>query len=133
MGRYVSIERIIEENKERYYETLEQSSKGWHEGLHDPWPYINYVLFILKTAYREFEERVGQISAPRGAKIDLIFSAIERSRGPFRISDIQRECPGVSLDMIRRILKDLRGSGRVQCLGRGQQAQWQKTTKWSNG
>jgi Fic family protein len=133
VGRYISIERVIEENKERYYETLEQSSTGWHEGRHDPWPYINYVLFILKTAYREFEERVGQISAPRGAKTDLIYGAIERFPGPFRIADIQRECPGVSLDMIRRVLKDLKSSGRVVCLGRGQQAQWQKTAKWSNG
>lgn len=59
VGRYISLERVIEENKERYYETLEQSSQGWHEGKHDPWPYINYILFILKTGYRELEERVG--------------------------------------------------------------------------
>ena len=41
VGRYVSLERVIEENKDRYYETLEQSSKHWHEGTHDAWPYIN--------------------------------------------------------------------------------------------
>lgn len=57
VGRYISLERLIEENKERYYETLEQSSQ-WHESKHDPWPYINYILYILKVAYREFEERV---------------------------------------------------------------------------
>jgi len=130
VGRYISVERLIEQNKERYYETLEQSSQGWHEGKHDPWPYINYVLFILKTAYKEFEERVGQISAPRGAKTELVPSAIERTKGAFRIADIHRECPGVSLDMIRRILKDLKASDRVKCLGRGQQAQWEKTKKW---
>ena len=49
VGRYISLERLIEQNKERYYETLEQSSQGWHEGTHDPWPYINYLLYILKT------------------------------------------------------------------------------------
>ena len=130
VGRYISIERVIEENKERYYETLEQSSQRWHEGKHDPWPYINYVLFVLKTAYREFEERVGQISAPRGAKTDLVSAAIGRRRGSFRVADIQRDCPGVSVDMIRRVLKDLRAAGRVKCLGRGQQAQWEKTAKW---
>ena len=68
VGRYISLERLIEQNKARYYETLEQSSQGWHEGRHDPWPYINYVLYILKTAYREFGERVGEVKAPRGAK-----------------------------------------------------------------
>ena len=66
VGRYISLERTIEENKERYYETLEESSQGWHEGKHDPWPYINYLLYILKIAYREFEERVG-LAATRPA------------------------------------------------------------------
>lgn len=60
VGRYISLERLIEENKERYYETLEESSQNWHDGKHDPWPFVNYLLFILKNAYREFEERVGQ-------------------------------------------------------------------------
>src|SRR3989338_6711980 len=67
VGRYISIERIIEQSKDRYYETLEQSSQGWHEGRHDPWPYINYVLYTLKTAYHEFEDRVGQVTSPKGA------------------------------------------------------------------
>jgi Fic family protein len=53
VGRYVSLERLIEENKKRYYETLDQSSRGWHEAKHDPWPYINFILLILKSAYRE--------------------------------------------------------------------------------
>ncbi|HEY7544646.1 MAG TPA: Fic family protein, partial [Blastocatellia bacterium] len=131
VGRYISIERLIEENKERYYETLEQSSQAWHEGKHDPWPYINYLLFILKTAYREFEERVGQTTSPRGAKTEMIVDAISRKTGPFRVSDLQRDCPGVSVDMIRRVLKDLRP--RVECLGRGQNAQWQKTKRWELG
>lgn len=126
-GRYISLERLIEQNKERYYETLEQSSQHWHKGRHDPWPYVNYALFILKSAYREFEERVGQIKSPRGAKTELVTMAVERTAGTFRISDLQRECPGVSVDMIRRVLKTLRADGRVECLGRGQNAQWQKT------
>ena len=126
VGRYISIERLIEQNKERYYETLEQSSERWHKGKHDPWPYVNYLLYILKSAYREFEERVGQMKSPRGTKTELIESAIKRFSGPFRISDVQRECPGVSLDMIRLVLKDLRSAGMVECLGRGQNAQWQK-------
>ena len=128
-GRYISIERIIEQSKDRYYETLEQSSQGWHEGKHDPWPYINYVLYTLKTAYHEFEERVGQLRSPKGAKTEMIISAIERTPGTFRIADIQRECPGASVDMIRKVLKKLRENGWVECLGRGQNAQWQRKAK----
>lgn len=51
VGRYVSLERLIEENKDRCYETLEQSSQHWREGTHDPWSYINYILFIPKSAH----------------------------------------------------------------------------------
>jgi hypothetical protein len=128
-GRYISIERIIEQSKDRYYETLEQSSSGWYEGKHDPWPYINYVLYTLKTAYHEFEERVGQLRSPKGAKTELITATIGKTVGPFRIADIQKECPGVSVDMIRQVLKKLRATGQVECLGRGQNAQWQRKTK----
>jgi len=63
VGRYISLERLIEQNKERYYETLELSSAHWHEGTHNPWPYVNYILFIIKSAYKEFEERLGAIKA----------------------------------------------------------------------
>lgn len=130
VGRYISIERLIEENKERYYETLEQSSRGWHEGKHDAWPYVNYLLYILKSAYKEFEERVGRTVSPRGAKTELITAAVGRFAGAFRVSDIQRQCPGVSVDLVRQVLKNLRSSGRVKCLGRGQSAEWQRTAKW---
>ncbi len=102
VGRYISLERLIEQNKERYYETLEQSSKRWHDGKHDPWPYIGYVLYILKAAYREFEDRVGQIASPRGAKTALVSAAVARQQGEFRVADLQKECPGVSIDLIRR-------------------------------
>lgn len=123
-GRYVSIERVIEQNKARYYETLEQSSLGWHEGRHDPWPYINYVLFVLKTAYREFEARVGEVKTPRGAKTELVASAATDFAGEFSLSDLERACPGVSRDMVRRVLRDLQAQGKVECMGRGPGARW---------
>ena len=129
-GRYISLERLIEDNKERYYEVLERSSERWHAGKHDPWPAINFLLYILKQACKEFEERVGRMKSPRGAKTDLVMSAVGRSIGNFRIADIQRECPGVSLDLIRQVLKTMRKEKRVECLGRGQNAEWRRTGRW---
>ena len=61
----------------------------------------------------------------------MIISAIDRSVGSFRVADIQRQCPGVSLDMIRKVVKDLRP--QVECLGRGKDARWEKTAKWKLG
>ncbi|MBL8204743.1 MAG: Fic family protein [Blastocatellia bacterium] len=126
VGRYISLERLIEQNKERYYETLEQSSQGWHEGKHDPWPFINYVLYIFKLAYKEFEERVDQTVSPKGAKTALIENAIAVTTVPFTISDLERACPGVSRDMIRQVLRRLKEEGAVESLGRGPGAKWQK-------
>jgi Fic family protein len=126
VGRYISLERIIEQNKERYYETLEQSSQGWHEGRHDPWPFVNYVLFVLKAAYKEFEERLGQTKSPRGAKTEMIEAAIEAATGDFTLAYLERACMGVSRDMIRRVLRAQQVAGRVECIGRGPGATWRK-------
>lgn len=133
VGRYISLERLIEQNKDRYYGTLEQSSQRWHEGKHDPWPYINYVLFIIRTAYREFEQRLGRLQSPKGEKTRLVLHAIDSILGPFSVAELQNKCPNVSVDMIRRVLKTLRVKDQVECLGRGQNARWQKTADWELG
>lgn len=126
VGRYISLERLIEENKERYYQTLEQSSLGWHEGRHDPWPYINYALSMLKMAYREFAERVGEVQAPRGAKTDFVIAALNRFADEFTVSQLEQACPGVSRDMIRHVLRGQQSAKLVECHGRGPAARWKK-------
>ena len=133
VGRYVSLERIIEENKARYYETLEQASEGWHEGRHDHWPFTTYLLSMVNNAYRRFEQRVGEIRSPRGAKSEQVLRAIDGQVGRFRVAELKAQCPGVSLDSIRRVLKARRDAGQLECLGRGQKAQWQKTAAWELG
>ena len=124
VGRYISLERLIEQSKERYYETLKQSSGRWHEGRHDPWPYVNYLLYTLKELYAEFERRVGEVRASRGEKTEIVHQAVSGFRAPFHITELQKCCPGVSLDMIRKILKDMSVAGEVKCTGRGKKALW---------
>jgi len=92
-----------------------------------------FILFILKSAYREFEERLGRVQSPKGKKTGLILHAIEKAIGEFSVSDIQNQCPDVSMDMIRRVLKKLRAEKRVECLTRGQNAKWRKTKIWKLG
>jgi Fic family protein len=128
VGRYISLERLVEENKGRYYEVLEQSSQRWHEGKHDPWPTMNFLLFILTQASKEFEQRMGQLKAPRGEKTALVETAIDRRTGDFAVSDLQNECPGVGLDLIRRILARLQKEKKVRSLGTGRSAKWRKIT-----
>ena len=124
VGRYISLERLFEESRETYYETLEASSEGWHHGKHDPFPWLTYFWGVLLRAYRDFEERVGKIRNGKGAKTDQIKLAVERQTGPFAISDMERECPTTSRDMIRHVLRQLRDDGLIVAKGKGRGAKW---------
>lgn len=126
-GRYISLERLIEQNKERYYEILEQSSARWHHGKHDPWPTLNFLLFILTQACKEFEQRVGQLKSPRGEKTEAVLAAIDRQVSTFRVADLQSECPGVGVDLIRQLLARLQKEKKIKSLGTGRGAKWEKT------
>src|SRR5438128_3633394 len=89
VGRYISLERLIEESKDDYYAVLRASSTGWQEGRHDLLPWLNYFLAVVRRAYVQFEERAGQVKSPRGAKTDLILEAVRRVPSPFRVADLQ--------------------------------------------
>ncbi len=120
VGRYVSLERVIEESRESYYETLEESSDGWHEGKHDPRPWIDYFLAVMTAAYRELEERITQVrGGGGGTKTVMIRAAVSRRHAPFQIGDVERELPSVSRELIRNVLKDLRDEGTLRLEGAG--------------
>jgi Fic family protein len=124
VGRYISLERIIEESKATYYEALKASSQKWHQGEHDPYPWINYFWGVLLRAYSEFEERVGEIRSKKLSKTEQIRMAVERKVGPFAISEIEEECPHISRDMIKLVLRDLRDAGVIAIKGKGRGAKW---------
>ena len=131
VGRYISLERIVEESKETYYEVLLKSSHGWHEAKHDLRPWWNYFLGTLIAAYREFEERVGTITAAKGAKREMVQQAVKRLPDRFRIAELQRVCPGVSYPTLKRALEDLKRQKKVRCLGKGRDAHWERIGSWS--
>ncbi len=126
VGHYISLERIFEESKESYYETLEASSQNWHEGKHDVNPWLNYFWGTLLRAYREFENRVGVITTNKGSKTELIRNTINRRIGPFTIVSIESDCPGISREMIRLVLRQMRDEGLVISSSKGRGAMWQK-------
>lgn len=126
VGRYVSLERIIEESKETYYEALEASSRGWHEGQHDVHPWLNYLWGVLIRAYGEFEERMEAAIKSGGNKTAQIRAAVERRTAPFAISDLESELPSISRDMVRHVLRLLRTEGMVEVVGQGRGAKWRR-------
>jgi Fic family protein len=126
IGRYISLERLIEQTKESYYDTLYRGSQGWHENSHDPLPWIEYWLGTILAAYREFESRIGQLSTGHGSKTDIVVTAIERMLGSFSISELEAVCPSVSRDWIKAVLEQLKREGRLEVSGRGRGARWRK-------
>lgn len=127
VGRYISIERIFEESKEGYYQTLEASSQGWHQEEHRISAWLNYFWGALLRAYREFEECVGTITGTgRGSKTELIRATVSRKILPFSIADIESECIGVTRDMIRHVLRQMRDEGVVVTTSAGRGAKWKK-------
>jgi len=128
VGRYVSLERVMEESRETYYDALLRSSQKWHQGEHDLRPWWNYFIGMLTAAYREFEDRVGTITSARGAKRKLVINAVKRMTGRFSIADLRKACPAVSYPTLQRALAEMRSRKVIRCLGRGPDAQWEKTT-----
>jgi hypothetical protein len=125
-GRQVLYAEQSPEVLETYYEALLKSSTRWHDADHDLRPWWNYFLGMLVAAYKEFETRVGKITTLRGAKREMVQRAVDCLPERFRIADLRQACPGVSYPTLQRALGDMRKAGRLKCLGRGPDAEWQK-------
>lgn len=126
VGRFISLERVIEESKETYYEALGLSSLGWHEGRHDPHPWLDYFWGVLLRAYSEFTDRVGVLNLGAGGKASVVREAVDRMVGSFALADVQAACPGISLPTIKRELAAMRDEGLVMLQGRGRGAKWSR-------
>jgi Fic family protein len=125
LGRYISLEQMIEQTKEGYYDSLYSSSQGWYKKQHNISPWWEYFLGVmLFGSYQEFERRVGLITTGRGTKTAMVLDAMIHFRSDFTIRDLQESCPHVGVDLIRRILREQRNLGRLECLGRGPNAKW---------
>jgi Fic family protein len=129
VGRYVSLERVIADSKETYYEALGASSTNWHEGSHDPIPWLEYFTGILLVAYDTFESNVATLSTHRGAKAEAITNFINAREVPiFTVADIRLAVPTASDAHIRKVLHGLRDAGVIESTGRGRAAAWRRLT-----
>ncbi len=108
------------------YEALGLSLRNWHEGLHDPHPWLDYFWGVLLRAYSEFSKRIGGLNQGAGGKSALVREAVGRMTRPFALADLQVECPGVSLPTIKRELSAMRDEGLVMLQGKGRGAKWHR-------
>ena len=116
--KYISLEKKIEKTKDTYYDVLEQSSEKWNEGKNDNTPFVKYLLGIILSAYRDFEERLNLIDDKISA-LEMVEKVTSTRLGKFTKSDIQEECPSLARQTIEKALKQLCDSGKIKKQGSG--------------
>ena len=127
VGRYVSIEQLIYETTDGYYQALAASTRAWFDdGQHSAWPWTGYLLGRLDAAYERFGTRVAA-GTGGGTKQDRVrdFVLLHAST-PFTIADIRRTVPGISDNTIRLVLSELRNEGLIANDGTGRKASWHR-------
>lgn len=127
VARYVSVEQRIYESKHSYYAALYESQRNWHQGEHEIWPWVTYLIRILDSAYHDFEERVASARAQGGSKQERVREHILQHAGTtFRRRDVERALPGVSEATVRLVLAELRAEGRIASEGAGRASRWRR-------
>lgn len=124
VGKYISLEMIIEETKDIYYEELQASSENWHSGTNDELPFIKYMLSVIYKAYSECDERFKLISEKSLTSAERVMKVFENSLEPLSKSDIAILCPDISKRTIERALKELKDRGLIKQLGSGRSTKY---------
>ena len=113
VGKYISIERLIADSKETYYEVLQESSTGWHEGENDYLPFVRYMLGVVIAAYREFASRVDILITRGLSKPDRVREIIRSTTGKITKTQIMRQCPDISQKTVERALAEMLKNGEI--------------------
>ena len=118
VGKYISIEKLIERTKINYYDDLHESSWGWHEEENNYIPFVTYQLGVILAAYREFSERV-QLVSESTRKPNRVRDVIKGHIGKITKAEIASQCPDISQTTVQRALNELTKSGEIIKIGGG--------------
>ena len=106
VGKYISIEKIIEKTKNSYYDALEKSLLNWHNNKNDYSYFVEYYLGILLDAYKELDERI-QMNDKKITSYDRIIVIFKNNITPIDKSFLMSKCPDLSETTIERVLSKL--------------------------
>lgn len=126
VGKYISLEMIIEDTKDLYYEELQASSENWYTGDNDELPFIKYMLSVIYKAYSECDERFKIIGEKSLTSADRVMKVFENSLEALSKSDIVILCPDISKRTIERALKELKDGGLIKQIGSGRATKYIK-------
>lgn len=118
VGKYISLEAKIAKNKDLYYDALNKSQDGWHEGTEDAVPFIKYILSTILAAYKDFEDRFAIVEEKLPA-LEMVRKATMNKIGKFTKQDIRELCPTLSVSSIEGSLRKLVELEEVKREGKG--------------
>lgn len=128
VGKYISIEQLIEKTKNSYYDALQESSLNWHEDDNDYAPFVQYMLGVVVAAYRDFKERTRLIVEKKVPKPDRIAEEIKNHMGTITKSEILKLVPDISQTTVQRTLTELFKQGKILKIGDGRYTKY--TWNW---
>lgn len=119
VGKYISLEHLIEKTKDSYYDSLQESSLNWHEDKNDYIPFVQYMLGVVVAAYRDFSMRVETLATSGLSKPDRIAALIQKTYGEITKKQIMEQCPDISQITVQRSLAALLESNDIIKIGGG--------------
>lgn len=126
VGKYISLEMIIEGTKDIYYKELQASSINWHYGTNNELPFIKYMLSVIYKAYSECDERFKLIVEKSLTSAERVMKVFEKSLEPLSKSDIVLLCPDISRRTVERALKELKEKALIKQIGNGRSTKYIK-------
>ena len=127
VGKYISLEAKIAKSKDLYYDALNRSQHGWHEGTEDVLPFIKYILGTILAAYRDFEDRFAIVEEKLPA-IEMVRKATMNKIGRFTKQDIRELCPALSLSSVEGSLRKMVAAGELKREGAGKATVYYRLT-----
>jgi len=123
IGRYISLERIIEESKTEYYEALKKSSLHWHENRHDLFPWWSFFLAHLRSGFQELKDRV-ELTPSGDTKINRVIQLIKDQSNEFKISDLLHLAPDLDREIVKKALAQMKKAKVIRQIGGGRASRW---------
>ena len=131
-GKYISMEKLVGESREAYYDALRRSTVGWHDNVNTYVPFVSYFMSLVSQIYAELDERIATLQRGKVSKADRIRDVFDRRDGRIRKQDIASYCPDISIPTIERVLGELVASGYISKVGNARATYYMKKNEIEN-
>ena len=105
--KYFSFLRTIDENKAEFLTALDKSFEKWDVGENDYSYFVKFMLRMLLTSYKNFDQQILPLNASKLSKSDKVKHTILTYGTAITKAEISIVCPDISFSTIENVLADL--------------------------